>query len=161
MLALQLILLFYRRSKWETSEHTGTRSPEHLPLALLCGFLTGESAPDSKASSPAVETVQEGLLMGTEEEGSRAHIGSESGQSGKTVKGGDMNGTEEGEDRWDDCAEAGGRLQRACATRSPTAWPGPPPRPSARHNCQPVAKIWDCRQCYSSKTGLCRRDQGT
>lgn len=97
MLALQLILLFYRRSKWETSEHTGTRRPEHLPLALLCGFLTGESAPDSKASSPAVETVREGLLMGTEGKGSHAHIGSESGQSGKTVKGGGMNGTEEGE----------------------------------------------------------------
>ena len=35
--------------------------------------------------------------MGTEEEGSRAHIGSESGQSGKTVKGGGMNGTAAGE----------------------------------------------------------------
>lgn len=97
MLALQLILLFYRHSKWEPSEHISTRSSEHLPLALLCGFLTGESAPDSKARSPAVETVQEGLLIGTEGEGSRVHIGSESRQSGKTVKGGGMNGTEEGE----------------------------------------------------------------
>ena len=70
-------------------------------------------------------------------------------------------GEDTARDRWDDCAEAGGRPQRACATRSPTARPSPPPRPSARHNCQPVAKIWDCRQCYSSKTGLCRRDQGT
>lgn len=96
MLALQLILLFYRCSKWETSEHTGTRSSEHLPLALLCGFLT-EYAPDSKASSPAVETVREGLLIGTEGERSHVHIESESGKSGKTVKGGGMNGTEEEE----------------------------------------------------------------
>ena len=74
MLALQLILLFYRRSKWETSEHISTRSSEHLPLAPLCGFLIGESAPDSKARSPAVETVRVGLLIGTEGEGSRVHV---------------------------------------------------------------------------------------
>lgn len=97
MLALQLVLLFYRHSKWGPSEHTDTRSPEHLPPALLCGFLTGEHAPDAKASAPAVETVREGLLIGTEGEGSHVHIGSESGQSGKTVKGGGMNGTEEEE----------------------------------------------------------------
>lgn len=44
-----------------------------------------------------METVREGLLIGTEGEGSHVHIESESGQSGKTVKGGGMNGTEEEE----------------------------------------------------------------
>lgn len=87
MLALQLILLFYRCSKWETSEHTGTRSSEHLPLALLCGFLT-EYAPDSKASSPAVETVREGLLIGTEGESISCSHRVREREVRKTVKGG-------------------------------------------------------------------------
>lgn len=74
MLALQPILLFYIHSKWETSERTGTRGSEHFPPALLCTFPAGESAPDSKASSPGVQTVQQGLLVGTEGEGSHVHI---------------------------------------------------------------------------------------
>ena len=44
-----------------------------------------------------METVREGLLIGTEGERSHVHIESESGKSGKTVKGGGMNGTEEEE----------------------------------------------------------------
>lgn len=121
MLALQLILLFYRHSKWETSEHISTRSSEHLPLALLCGFLIGESAPDSKARSPAVETAWEGLLIGTKGEGSRVPIGSESGQSGKNVKGGGMNGTGEGEvtgtveGKERDCYVGSGEINKAKA----------------------------------------------
>lgn len=57
--------------------------------------------------------------MGTEEEGSRAHIGSESGQSGKTVKGGGMNGTEEGEVtgtvevKERDCSMGSGEINKA------------------------------------------------